>query len=71
MVKTAEKFTDNIYNYFQIFENEITSHAFCIDEKRKLLGLKCKPYKKKFTIVFFETDTEVIITEFIASKLIY
>jgi len=71
MVKTAEKFVDDVYDYLLRFENEIITYPFCRDEKRKLIGLKCKPYKRKFTIVILETDNEIIITEFIASKLIY
>jgi hypothetical protein len=38
---------------------------------RNSLGYKCTPYKKKYTIVFIETATELIICEFIPSKLIY
>ncbi len=34
-------------------------------------GNKCIPYKKKYTIVFLETGRELIICEFIPSRLIY
>jgi len=35
------------------------------------MGYKCIPYRKKYTIVFIELDTEIIICEFILSKRIY
>lgn len=35
------------------------------------MGYKCISFKKKYTIVFLELDTEIVICEFIASKMIY
>jgi hypothetical protein len=35
------------------------------------MGYKCIPYKKKYTIVFIEFETEIIVSEFILSKRIY
>ena len=71
LVKTAEKFSDSIYDYFETLADNIVTHALCRDLKRRILGLKCVPYKKKYTVVFWESDNEIIITEFISSKMIY
>ena len=71
LVTTAEKFADDVYDYFIKLADEKRSYAVCRDPKRAALGYKCAPYKKKYTIVFIETDTELIICEFISSKLIY
>jgi plasmid stabilization system protein ParE len=71
MVKTAEKFSDAVYDFFETLADERKVHAFCRDEKRKIIGMKCLPYKKKYTIVFLETDLEIVVSEFIPSKLIY
>jgi len=71
MVKTAEKFSDDVYNFVGKLSDKIISHALCKDSYRKLLGLKCIPFKKKFTIVFWETEKEIILVEFIVSKLIH
>lgn len=45
--------------------------AICQDLERAELGFKCITFNKKYTIVFYQLDDEVIITEFIATKMIY
>lgn len=57
-------------NYFIKIADDRRSYSFCRDPERALLGYKCLPYKKKYTIVFIETENEILICEFISSKLI-
>ena len=71
MIATANKFTDNVYNYFIKLADVRKSYPVCKEPGRASLGYKCVPYKKKYTVVFIETYTELIICEFISSKLIY
>jgi hypothetical protein len=71
MIATANKFTDAAYDYFIILANNLKSYPVCREPHRAALNYKCTTYKKKYTIVFIETDTEIIICEFISSKLIY
>jgi hypothetical protein len=71
MIATAEKFTDQVYDYFNKLSDLKKSYAICRDYKRASLGYKCVPYKKKYTIVFIESEKEIIICEFVSSKLIY
>lgn len=60
MIATAEKFTDHAYDYFIKLADSRKSYAFCHEPKRAASRYKCVPYKKKYTIVFIETDTELI-----------
>lgn len=71
MLATAEKFADNVYDYFLKLADDGKSHAICREPARAALGYKCIPYKKKYTIVLIESDKEIIICEFISSKLIH
>ncbi|MEI9934573.1 MAG: hypothetical protein WDM71_06905 [Ferruginibacter sp.] len=71
MVATADKFIDAIYDYFLTLSDTRKSYALCREPERASLGYKCIPYKKKYTIVFIESATELIICEFISSKLVY
>jgi hypothetical protein len=71
MVKTAEKFSDEVYNFIETLTDERKSYRPCKDPKRALLGFKCINYSKKYTIVLIETETEITICEFVASKLIW
>jgi hypothetical protein len=71
MVKTAEKFSDDVYDFIFTLSKSIKSYPDCKEPIRLALGNKCIPYKKKFTIVFIETDLEIIVCEFLPSKLVY
>ncbi len=71
MIATADKFADDVYDFFIKVGDTRRSYPLCRDLQRALLGYKCIPYKKKYTIVFIETESEIIICEFISSKLIY
>ena len=68
-IATAEKFTDDAYDFVHL-ENDILVHTFCKAPVRNLLGQKCKTFKKKYTVVFFESDHELVVCEFLPSKLI-
>lgn len=71
MVATANKFTDDVYDFFfEIADNRII-HSTCRDPKRAIFGFKCITFKKKYTVVFIESKYELIISEFISSKLIH
>jgi hypothetical protein len=70
LVATAEKFADNVYDYFTKIADVRKSYPLCRHSERALLGFKCVPYRKKYTIVFIETKREIMICEFISSKLI-
>jgi hypothetical protein len=71
MVKTAEKFSDDAYDFLFTLSKTIKSYPTCKEPIGATLGYKCIPYKKKFTIVFIETALEIIVCEFIPSKLVY
>ena len=71
LVATAEKFADDAYDFFIKLADSRRNHAVCRDPERALIGYKCIPYKRKYTIVFLESDDELIICEFIPSKNIH
>jgi hypothetical protein len=70
-VATAEKYVDAIYDFIDKLGDTRKSYPICREPGRAAIGYKCIPYKKKYTIVFIETEDELIICEFIASKMIY
>ena len=61
MLATAEKFSDSIYDYFEKMTDDRRTFAICRDPIRAALGYKCIQFKKKYTIVFIELDTEITI----------
>ena len=70
MIATAEEFSDSVYDYFTRLADDRKSYAICKEPVRAESGYKCVPYKKKYTIVFIESETELLICEFVSSKII-
>jgi hypothetical protein len=71
LIVTAERFVDAVYDYLLTLSDSRKSYALCREPKRAVSGYKCITYKKRYTIVFIESETELIICEFISSKKIY
>lgn len=71
LVATSEKFADAVYDYFIKLADTQKSYPICREPVRAVMGYKCVPYKKKYTIVFIEREQELIICEFISTKKIY
>jgi len=68
---TAEKFADHVYDFIQKLADNRKRYKTCRDPQRILMGYKCLNYKKKYTIVLIELDTEIIICDFLPSKMIH
>ncbi len=71
LMATAEKFADDIYDFLTKLADSRRRHSICRDPGRAIIGYKCIPYKRKYTIVFLESDDELIVCEFIPSKFIH
>lgn len=71
LVLTAEAFTDEVYDYLLKLTDSRRTHAICRDPSRALLGFKCTSFKKKYTVVFLETNEEIVVCEFLPSKNIH
>lgn len=52
LIATAEKFSDQAYDYIQHLANDKRGYALCREPQRAEMGYKCEPYKKRYTIVF-------------------
>ena len=68
LVTTAEKFADKVYDFFEKLADSRRSHAVCRDPEHAAIGYRCIAYRKKYTVVFLETDDEIMFCEFIPSK---
>jgi hypothetical protein len=71
MIETADKFAGQVYEYIQSLADDRKSYRLCREPLRKLLGTKCVTYRKKYIIVFFESEEEIIVTEFLPSKTVH
>ena len=71
MVATAEKFQ---IRFMIIFSNLLIQESLILFEESLYghhSGINASLSKKKYTIVIIESETELIISEFVSSKLIH
>lgn len=68
---TAEKFSEAVYDRIASLADERIIHPVCREPERNSIGLKCIPFRKKYTIVFYESAKEIIVHEFLSSKKIH
>lgn len=58
LVATADKFVDAVYDFVAKIADSRRRHATCRDAERALIGYKCITFKRKYTIVFLESDDD-------------
>jgi hypothetical protein len=68
--ETALLYKEKVYNFIEKLDFDKVNYAYCRDLERASKELKCIPFNKKYTIVFYQFEDEVIITEFVVSKMI-
>jgi len=71
LIAAAEKFNDEVYDFINNLGDSRKSYRICREPQRNLMGYKCISFRKKYTVVFIESDSEIIVCEFIPSKSIY
>jgi len=69
--ETAYRYVEKVYAFIESLKFENVDYAYCKDTIRSNLGLKCVKYNSKYTLVFYQFPDEVIITDFVASKMLF
>jgi plasmid stabilization system protein ParE len=69
--QTAKKFVDEAFKFFDRLSDSVLEHKPCMYEPWRELEYRCVPYKKKYTVAYLSKDKEIVICEFISSKLIH
>jgi hypothetical protein len=70
MPQTAKKFIDDAFAFFAKLADDRTEHKTCTYNKWKQLGYRCISYKKKYTIAYLSLQNEIVICDFVSSKLL-
>ena len=68
--QTAKRYAKSIYDFIDKLNYEQVYYLVCREKLRRALGLKCVMFKKKYTVVFYQFDDTIIVTQFVLSKLI-
>jgi hypothetical protein len=68
--ETAKKFIDKAFEFFAGLSDERIEHHPCTYPLWKYLHYRCITYKK-YTVAYILYKDEIVICEFVPSKLIY
>ena len=70
MPATAKKFVDEAFHFFQQLSDDTLEHRPCKYLKWKQLGYRCVNFRRKYIIAYLSLEKEVIICDFVSSKLL-
>lgn len=68
--KTAKKFVDAAFVFFESLSNDNLLHRPCRHPAWKALGLRCANFRKKYVVSYLDNIDEIIICEFALQKLL-
>jgi hypothetical protein len=70
MPETAKKFVDNAFEFFDRLSDKTIEHHPCTYLLWRNLNYRCVTYKK-YIVAYLCFENEIIICEFVPSKLIH
>jgi plasmid stabilization system protein ParE len=68
--ETAKRFVDDVFAFFEKLSDKAVKHHPCTYPLWKNLNYRCVAYKK-YTVAYLFLKTEIVICEFVPSKLIH
>jgi hypothetical protein len=69
--QTALNFSDSVYDFIEKLADKRKKHRICRDPKWAQLIMKCVNFKKKYTVAFIETESEITVCEFVPNKSVW
>ena len=69
MPQTAKKFVDEVFYFFETLSIDTVSNRPCNYKRWRELGYECVHYKK-YVVAYLSLSKEIIICDFISSKLL-
>lgn len=68
--QTAKKFVDEAFEFFHKLSDDRVEHRPCGYKQWNNLNYRCITYKKKYVIAYLSQENEIIICDFVSSKLL-
>ncbi|MBS4063890.1 MAG: hypothetical protein KGZ74_04990 [Chitinophagaceae bacterium] len=70
MPQTAKKFVTEAFDFFESLSDERMEHRQCSYPLWKSLNYRCVSYRK-YTVAYLYFSNEIVICEFVPSKLLH
>ncbi|WP_394801110.1 type II toxin-antitoxin system RelE/ParE family toxin [Niabella ginsengisoli] len=70
MPATAKKFVDEVFSFFKTLSDDRILYKPCRFKKWQHLNYRCVTYKRKYIIAYLSHKNEIVICDFVSSKLL-
>src|SRR5215216_2776770 len=70
MPQTAKKFVNDAFQFFEKLSDERLEHKPYSYSKWKDLDYRCITFKKKYVVAYLSLTKEIVICDFVSSKLL-
>ena len=70
MPQTAKKFVEEAFLFFEKLSDERIEHKRCNYKRWEALSYRCISFKKKYVVAYISQEREIIICDFVNSKLL-
>jgi len=70
MHQTAKKFVKEVFVFFEKLSDATIEYRPCTYNQWKNLKYHCVTYKKKYVVAYLSQEKEIIICDFVSSKLL-
>ena len=68
--QTAKKFVDEVFEFLEKLSDKRIEHKPCNYSQWKRLNYRCVTYKKKYVVAYLSQEKEIVICDFVSSKLL-
>ncbi len=69
--KTAKKFVDEVFLFFEALADERATHRPCKYLAWQLLNYRCANFRKKYMVAYLSNTDEIIACDFALQKLLH
>ena len=69
--KTAKKFVDEAFVFFEKLSDEAVTHHPCRYEIWAVMNYRCANFRKKYVAAYLDNTDEIIICDFTLQKLLH
>lgn len=70
MPETAKKFVDDVFTFFEKLGDTIIEYGPCTYKRWSDLGYSCVNYKRKYIVAYLRLSNEIIICDFVSTKIL-
>ncbi|HEY1870413.1 MAG TPA: hypothetical protein VGG71_05105 [Chitinophagaceae bacterium] len=70
MPQTAKKFVREAFAFFEKLSDDVIEYKPCTYTQWRKLKYRCITYKKKYVVAYLSQEKEIIICDFVPSKLL-